>query len=131
MSDAFTCPRCGRVSHNPRDLAERFCGVCGFVDDDLLSLGPCCGCGGDTAGTHNVIMLTVRNKVPGHGWGCVVCHLPPDGAVAVLCGACLDRAARGVEDVLRFACRGYPDTDGRAPIGEFTEPFTHDLSVPH
>jgi hypothetical protein len=30
---AFTCPICRRVSHHPRDRAERYCGVCGFVDD--------------------------------------------------------------------------------------------------
>jgi len=30
---AFTCPFCLRVSHHPHDQAERFCGVCGFVDD--------------------------------------------------------------------------------------------------
>lgn len=29
----FLCPICHRVSHHPRDLAERFCEVCGFVDD--------------------------------------------------------------------------------------------------
>jgi hypothetical protein len=25
---AFTCPRCGRVSHGPRDAAEGYCGAC-------------------------------------------------------------------------------------------------------
>jgi hypothetical protein len=35
------------------------------------------------------------------------------------------------EDVIRFACRGYPDTEGRAPIGKFTEPFEHDLTIEH
>jgi hypothetical protein len=25
---AFTCPRCGRVSHHPTDLAEGYCGAC-------------------------------------------------------------------------------------------------------
>lgn len=25
---AFTCPRCGRVSHNPHDLAAGYCGAC-------------------------------------------------------------------------------------------------------
>ena len=24
----FTCPRCGRTSHHPRDLAEGYCGAC-------------------------------------------------------------------------------------------------------
>ena len=24
----FTCPRCGKVSHHPRDLQEGYCGLC-------------------------------------------------------------------------------------------------------
>ncbi len=28
----FTCPKCGRVSHNPNDAANKFCGVCGFAE---------------------------------------------------------------------------------------------------
>jgi hypothetical protein len=28
----WTCPKCGRVSHNPNDAANNFCGVCGFVE---------------------------------------------------------------------------------------------------
>ncbi|HTI78908.1 MAG TPA: hypothetical protein VL614_00505 [Acetobacteraceae bacterium] len=94
------------------------------------SLGPCCGCERDDGTTHTIVMLGFRNKVPGHGWGCVVCHLPFDGTSAVLCDECTARMERG-EDVIRFACRGYPDTEGRAPIGKFTEPFEHDLTIEH
>lgn len=25
---SITCPRCGRTSHNPIDVRERYCGVC-------------------------------------------------------------------------------------------------------
>lgn len=25
---SFTCPKCGRVSHNPNDAKERYCGAC-------------------------------------------------------------------------------------------------------
>jgi hypothetical protein len=70
-------------------------------------------------------MLSHRAPVPGHGWGCAVCGLPPDGAVAVLCGPCTDRFA--ADCALRFACRGYPATDGRIPFDELDpEPFEHD-----
>lgn len=48
MSDSFTCPRCGRRSHNPRDVEARYCGHCHayleqllafrlYVDDHLVS----------------------------------------------------------------------------------------------
>lgn len=31
---AFTCPRCGAVSHNPHDIEHRYCARCHvFVDD--------------------------------------------------------------------------------------------------
>jgi ribosomal protein L37E len=30
---SFLCPRCGRRSYHPGDISERFCGVCGFVED--------------------------------------------------------------------------------------------------
>ena len=98
---------------------------------DAPSLGSCCGCE-TTEAVHTIAMLPYRNKVPGHGWGCVVCHLPSDGAVAVLCDSCADAAHhRGIDAVLRFACRGYAAEDGRAPIEKFQEPFVHDTSVDH
>ena len=31
---AFTCPRCGAVSHNPNDERERYCGRCHQWADD-------------------------------------------------------------------------------------------------
>lgn len=83
------------------------------ANDDLY-LGPCCICESD-AGVTNILMLHRRCVIPGHGWGCVLCHLPPDGASAVLCGRCcaLYRDGRAK---LRFACRGYPGTEGRIAI---------------
>jgi len=33
---AFICPRCGTISHNPNDLAQRYCAHCHvFVDDPV------------------------------------------------------------------------------------------------
>jgi ribosomal protein L37E len=28
----YTCPKCGRVSHHPKDAEFRYCAVCGFAD---------------------------------------------------------------------------------------------------
>lgn len=36
MSATYTCPRCGRVSYNPHDLAQRYCGACHLFEDDLI-----------------------------------------------------------------------------------------------
>jgi hypothetical protein len=99
------------------------------MDDDAPTLGTCCGCE-TREGVHAIVMLSYRCKVPGHGWGCVICRLPSDGASAVLCGRCATEMQSG-RDVIRFACRGYPGEDGRAPIEKFTEPFDHDFSVDH
>lgn len=34
----YTCPRCGSVSHNPDDLANRYCGRCHLFMADMLRL---------------------------------------------------------------------------------------------
>jgi hypothetical protein len=60
---------------------------------------------------------------PGRGWGCVVCDLPADGALAVVCDACLEKRAP-----LRFACQGYPGKDGRVPIDLLFGDHNHDMS---
>lgn len=97
-------------------------------DDYVPMLGPCCICGDE----HSVaiVMLEVKGLVAGHGWGCVACGLPMNGASAVLCEACVDDWQHDAAP-LRFACRGYPATDGRVPIEELTEPHVHDATVVH
>jgi hypothetical protein len=94
-----------------------------FTMDSVPDLGPCCICE-TTQGVSAIVMLGRRCAVPGHGWGCFVCGLPPDGAYAVLCDPCVD-TWQG-DGALRFACRGYPAQDGRIPISELSsEPFEH------
>jgi hypothetical protein len=98
-------------------------------DDSHTDLGPCCICN-RLRPTVGIEMLAVKNEVPGHGWGCVICHLPFDGASAVICQDCIE----GYEAnrlALRFACRGYPGIDGRVPRETLTIPHEHDLSVDH
>jgi ribosomal protein S27AE len=29
---SITCPKCGRTSYHPKDIAEHYCGVCGYYD---------------------------------------------------------------------------------------------------
>jgi hypothetical protein len=89
--------------------------------DASATIGPCCGCGA-TQGVKNILMLNRRSPSPGKGWGCVVCGLPFDGAVAVMCDACLGTKPK-------FVCIGYPASDGRCPIGECPpEKFEHDMA---
>lgn len=98
-------------------------------DPDAPKLGPCCICQTEI-GVRTVIMLPWRNLVPGHGWGCVTCGLPPDGASAVLCDDCTAKYAAD-EAALAYVCRGYPPTDGRVPFAEQPrDEFRHE-DIPH
>jgi hypothetical protein len=100
-------------------------------DKDLEepSLGPCCICQAET-GARTIVMLPVKCVIPGHGWGCFVCGLPMDGASAVVCDVCAAGLESGTQE-LRFACSGFPGTDGRVPIETLTVPHEHDSTVEH
>jgi hypothetical protein len=89
------------------------------TDDDTPNFGPCCVCE-TTEGVTNLVMLDRRGATPGQGWGCTVCGLPSDGAMAVVCDACVGLSPR-------FACRGYATELARIPIKELPEgKFEHD-----
>lgn len=82
------------------------------------NLGACCVCG-HTIGVTNILMLDRLAPVPGTGWGCLVCGLPSDGAVAVVCDPCLGQTPR-------FVCAGYPADGERAPYEDLPpDEFKH------
>lgn len=122
--DRATCPECGA------DIpADGCCWYCENApgnesrDFEEVDLGICCACEG-SENVRNIICLDRRGPTPGKGWGCFICGLPGDGAVAVLCDECLEGEA-----AIRFVCVGYPASDGRMPIEELSdEPFEHDLA---
>lgn len=77
-------------------------------------LGPCCAClKGRDRGVYanHVESLPQLAPIPGTGWGCHLCDLPNDGAIAVLCEAC--RRTRGA---VREVCLGYPVDKRRCPV---------------
>ena len=95
----------------------------------MTSLGTCCICGAGS-GSPAIVMLNQRSPISGRGWGCILCGLPANGAIAVVCGDCCQRRDSGqlaVAKDLRWACRGYPATDGRVPVEELTGTHEHDL----
>jgi hypothetical protein len=88
-------------------------------------LGACCACG-TFRNVRNVVMLPFRAPEPGKGWGCVLCHLPNDGAVAVLCDDCQHYG------ILPFRiCLGYPGDNKRLPMPSKLnrKPFGHDMTL--
>lgn len=93
----------------------------GDDEDDGIISGACCNCL-RVARLPIIVMLPRLSPTPGHGWGCVVCGLPCDGAVAVLCDNC-----EGAAGMPRFVCTGYATEPGRTPFDSLPpEIFEHD-----
>lgn len=89
------------------------CQVCGetwgyeVVDPNLdeieaVDAGPCCACNATGATVRNFLMLEVKAPVPGTGWGCLICSLPADGAIAVVCDSCLEAEREPVSIVYGY-----------------------------
>lgn len=97
-----------------------------IMDDESMNLGTCCICE-TSEGVRNIIMLDKKAPITGRGWGCFVCHLPSDGASAVLCDECLE-GMNNQNIELKFACRGYPGSDGRINFDELKDEHKHDMS---
>ncbi len=82
----------------------------------------------------NLMMLHWRgpDSARGKGWGCFVCGLPSDGAMAAVCRRCIPddwepgQPRPGGE--IRFACTGYVGEPGRIPLTELVEPFEHNMA---
>lgn len=84
-------------------------------------IGPCCACGKNDRTVCNVVFLEFEAPVGFVGWGCFVCGLPPRGAVAVLCDACVATDAEP-----NFMCGGkYIGDRVRVEIAT-RRPFVHD-----
>ncbi len=94
-------------------------------DPHTYALGTCCICGSSEA-VRTFVCLNKKCSVPGTGWGCVVCGIKADGAMAVICDACCDSVA-DVLGALRFVIRGYPSNQGREPIGAVSGTHEHNM----
>jgi hypothetical protein len=94
-------------------------------DDDVVrpDLGTCCACGKTGPDVRNIIMLDKKAPVPGRGWGCLQCGLPPDGASVVVCDGCLDAKAP-----YKFACSGWLNSRARVPFDSLAGTHEHDMS---
>jgi len=88
--------------------------------------GPCCQCLTITL-LRNVMFIHQRGPSPGKGWGCMICNLPSDGAVALMCDRCAQAPLRAPP---KFVCTGYMKDGERTPYDTLsTEPFDHDLTM--
>src|SRR5690606_22795304 len=90
--------------------------------------GTCCYCQERQATI--VLMLDYKAPLAGHGWGCIVCGLPSDGAITVLCGCCwqLSHTSPAFKAWLKkpLVCSGFPKDNERTRLTD-PEPFGHDM----
>jgi hypothetical protein len=96
---------------------------------DALAPRACCICGDIKMTSRNIAMLDFKRPhgASVSGWGCVVCNLPMEGALAVVCDDC--QAADRTLDDIRFILAGALDDPGRIPIeGLVRIPHAHDLT---
>lgn len=90
------------------------------MSETSAGFGSCCACGRAVASVRNVVPLPKLAPVAGTGWGCEVCGLPLNGAVAVVCDNCL---ACQVE--VKWAVYGPLWEKGRVLVGMLTGAFNH------
>ena len=92
------------------------------MDEDY---GSCCICESQTD-VRNIIQLDYKVKSES-GWGCVQCGLPAEGAVAIVCDACIERYGDNIEEKIIYLMDGgqrrlvVPPVEGRIP-------HKHDMS---
>ncbi|WP_218080918.1 hypothetical protein [Anthocerotibacter panamensis] len=92
-------------------------------DKSIPDCGPCCSCGKTGPTVRNFLALPEKAPIPGTGWGCTVCGLPQDGALAILCDQCLTTDPPKVKSLIY----GYPAHQQRY-IGPSLGPFDHDYA---
>lgn len=115
----------GKVLDDLAEHAEQSPGFEEFLGDDLEpQFGECCACrcaGSANNPVRNVVMHEFRAPIAGKGWGCVVCQLPLDGAVSVICDRCRDTEVEVVD-----VCSGYPAENVRVAFRLMDKtPFAH------
>ena len=98
-------------------------------EEEIPDLGDCCACGRGGKSVKNLVALEYQTLTPGKGWGCVVCNIPSDGAIAVVCDDCLERLLKN-ENIIKHAIYGYATEKKRCDIKTLKEPFRH-LHIPH
>ncbi len=91
--------------------------------DDIRIEGRCCACR-ERLPLRNVVCMSFRApaSAAGKGWGCVVCGLPADGAIAVVCDPCVQAGAPILDVCADYATQ--PERADAAPLKD--TPYEHD-----
>jgi len=111
-----------------KKLIEVVCEEESMVRSNFMTeLGSCCACG-SVENVVNIISLQKLCPIPGRGWGCFECGRAQNGAIAVTCENCGPNKPGDPMPELKYACKGYPATDGRVAIDSLGGEFDHDYS---
>lgn len=89
--------------------------------------GWCCACEGEISPRDPVVVFLPFQAPAGfRGWGCMACGLPPGGAIAVVCQACV-----AAEKAPRFIATGVNVGDNKrlSLEGYVQIPFLHDARL--
>lgn len=113
------------LTHNPQKTEDLFLlKVLGFLTEDF-ELGSCCVCEG-CENVRNIVQLDYKVQSES-AWGCVVCGLASEGAVAAVCDGCMEKYAQDdIDPHIRFLM----DTaKRRIPVAPESEriPHEHDM----
>lgn len=82
--------------------------------DDVMGQPQSCSWCGQTRVCRNIVLIDRLAPSPGKGWGCLICGLPEDGAIAVGCEECMADGAH--ERTPTWVCSGWAaPADGVAP----------------
>jgi hypothetical protein len=87
--------------------------------------GWCCACEGEISPSNPTVVFMPFEAPEGFtGWGCLQCHKPTRGAIAVLCPACA-----AAEKQPRFIATGRNVGDNlRVSLTNYVQiPFDHDM----
>jgi hypothetical protein len=97
-----------------------------FRPHSHIQPGACCHCQRDVTevgGLVNLVFLKRRAPVAGTGWGCCICGIPEDGAIAILCNECFQAGKP-----ILFVCEGLVLENKRTPIESLSEiVFDHNV----
>jgi hypothetical protein len=97
------------------------------VDESNVIL-TCCVCDHRGRSVRNLVFMNFEAPPGFVGWACVVCGLPPRGALAVICDQCAE-AQVGMHSIRYILGGRYSFDDVRVPLEGFKfVPFVHDLS---
>jgi len=96
------------------------------MDEANIDFGACCYCEKEDETVRNIISLEKKAPVPGTGWGCFVCDLQTDGALAVLCDECA-----GADREPKYAINGYATSKERIPIDDLNGDHEHNYDLHH